>query len=155
VVPNQFNSKARLLVLMHLINVNTLSFCINRVVSLASLKLTFCKSMNSKSMVVRLPDQTSEFIHLALNINWLVGNLVIIWIAQVKKLNAVLLWLLRPVAIYYSQIITLRMQDHLKTFRSFHSLLWHNFTLWYFQESNFGIDLSFCLLSLSEGSKYN
>ena len=86
VIADKLDLKPSLLVLRHLINVDTVPLRIERVVSFVGFNLALRESMYRKLMVSRLPNESCKLVDLSLDEDLLVGYHVRSAI-QVKQLN--------------------------------------------------------------------
>jgi hypothetical protein len=119
---NKFDIEAGLLIVSHLIDVDTVALGVDLVVNAASFHLLGGKSVDSKSMVVGLPVDASEVVDIAINMNLLVRNNSVAS-GEVEKLNSVLFAFPGAVGISESQVETLRVHVHLQVFTVFEALL--------------------------------
>lgn len=97
---DQLNVKATaLFVLYHLVDIDTVAFCVKGQLLLACLGFTFSIRMDGQVVVVGLPNQAVELQNLTLNENLLVSHGVdVVW-CQVENFNRELHCLLHAVVV--------------------------------------------------------
>jgi len=108
VIADKFDLKPSLLVLSHLINVDTVPFRIERVVSFVGFNFALRESMYCELMVFWLPNESCKLVDLSLDEDLLMGYHIRNAI-QVKQLNWVLFCLLGPVLVDNTEVEALRV----------------------------------------------
>ena len=89
-ISNKSYFEASLLILLHLVNINTIALGINRVVALTGLEFTFRVGVDCESVVVGFPVYTVEIEDLTLDEDLLLRELVAFCVVEIEKFNTVL-----------------------------------------------------------------
>lgn len=151
--PNRLNLEATGLVLLHLVDVDTVSTSVDSEIGLTLLNLTLGKGMNAQVVTLGLPVQVMELENVSIDENLSMRHRLNVLVVKIIDLDSPLMRLLLAVLVNNTEVSTGWVHDHPQLLRVLDQLLVHKTTVRNLHEANLGVNFWRILTLLLEESR--